>query len=100
MTIKLKIVNNEILLCNVTTKKLYFSVDLDWFTKIIPCGIIGKGVTSLTSELNQEIKIEEVRPVLVKHFGDQFSAQMEDCSPEDLEKYLPSELNLTLEPDS
>lgn len=76
------------------------NVDLNWFTKIVPCGIVGKGVTSLTTELNQEIKIKEVRPVLIKHFGDQFSAQMEDCSPEDLEKYLPSELNLTVEPDS
>lgn len=72
------------------------SIDLDWFKKIVPCGIVGKGVTSLTQELKTEISVEQVEPVLAKHFGEQFSADMVECSDKDLEELLPPELNLNL----
>jgi lipoate-protein ligase B len=73
------------------------NVDLEWFNKIVPCGIVGKGVTSLSRELNQETRIQDVHPVLITHFGEQFSAQMEECSRSELDKFLPPELNLTPE---
>jgi lipoyl(octanoyl) transferase len=41
--------------------------DLSAFEKIIPCGISGAKVTSLTSELGREITINEVLPVIKKH---------------------------------
>jgi len=41
--------------------------DLSAFEKIIPCGITGAKVTSLTAELGSEITINEVLPVIKKH---------------------------------
>ena len=41
--------------------------DLSAFEKIVPCGISGAKVTSLTAELGSEITINEVLPVIKKH---------------------------------
>jgi lipoyl(octanoyl) transferase len=41
--------------------------DLSAFEKIIPCGISGAKVTSLSAELGSEITVNEVLPVIKKH---------------------------------
>jgi lipoyl(octanoyl) transferase len=41
--------------------------DLSYYERIIPCGIADAGVTSIAKELNQEVSIEEVMPVLERH---------------------------------
>jgi lipoyl(octanoyl) transferase len=41
--------------------------DLSAFEKIIPCGIYGAKVTSLSAELGSEITINEVLPVIKRH---------------------------------
>ena len=41
--------------------------DLSAFEKIIPCGISGAKVTSLSAELGSEITINEVLPAIKKH---------------------------------
>ena len=41
--------------------------DLSAYEKIIPCGITGAKVTSLSAELGSEITINEVLPVIKKH---------------------------------
>lgn len=41
--------------------------DLSSFKSIIPCGIADAGVTSLEIELNREITIEEVTPLVERH---------------------------------
>jgi len=58
----------------VTMHGFAFNVntDLTYFGKIIPCGIFHKGVTSMTDVLNQEIKIHQVLPFLVKEFEEVF----------------------------
>lgn len=48
------------------------NTDLGWFDHIVPCGIEGKGVTSLTRELGREVTIDEVYPALVAAFEQQF----------------------------
>ena len=42
--------------------------DLSYFDLMIPCGIRGKGVTSLSQELGRHIPMEEVREKLKSHF--------------------------------
>ena len=37
---------------------LSFSVDLSWFKNIVPCGIVGKGVTSLSTELQRSVTVQ------------------------------------------
>ena len=44
--------------------------DLSWGEVIIPCGIVGAGVTSLSFELGRDITVPEVLPYVEKHLGD------------------------------
>ncbi len=41
--------------------------DLSWFDRIVPCGIIDAGVTSLSRELGREVTVDEVLPVVERH---------------------------------
>jgi len=43
-------------------------IDLKWFDHIVPCGIEGKGVTSLSQEMNRTVGIQETQ----SHFFEQF----------------------------
>ncbi|MGV7107666.1 lipoyl(octanoyl) transferase LipB [Flavobacterium sp. U410] len=54
---------------------LNVNADLGYFDNIIPCGIRGKGVTSLHVELGREIDEDEVREKILKHFTELFSAE-------------------------
>lgn len=47
---------------------LNVSTNLAWFDKIIPCGIPGKGVTSLQKELGREVDMKEVKSRLTQEF--------------------------------
>ena len=49
--------------------------DLGYFDHIIPCGIRGKGVTSMEVELGKKIPIEEVKSKLLKHFSEVFNVE-------------------------
>lgn len=44
--------------------------DLTPFNLIVPCGIKGHGVTSLSEELGQEVTMVEVKPRLIEAFND------------------------------
>ena len=39
--------------------------DLSNFQLIVPCGIVGRGVTSLSRVLGRELSLDEVRPVAI-----------------------------------
>ncbi|AXB56762.1 lipoyl(octanoyl) transferase LipB [Flavobacterium fluviale] len=56
---------------------LNVNVDLGYFDNIIPCGIRGKGVTSLNVELGVE-KVDEgeVKAKILKHLKDLFEAEI------------------------
>ncbi|NER11736.1 lipoyl(octanoyl) transferase [Muriicola jejuensis] len=52
------------------------NTDLSYFDLMIPCGIKGKGVTSLNLELGkEEVPMEEVRQKLLRHFTELFEAE-------------------------
>jgi lipoyl(octanoyl) transferase len=44
--------------------------DLGWAEVIIPCGIVGAGVTSLSRELGRDVSVQEVLPHVEKHLVD------------------------------
>ena len=54
---------------------LNVNTDLSYFNHIIPCGIVGKQVTSLEKELSRKINMEEVKSKLKIHFADIFQAK-------------------------
>ena len=56
---------------------LNVNADLGYFDNIIPCGIRGKAVTSLQVELGvDKVNIGEVREKIVRHFLEQFEAEL------------------------
>ncbi|MCW5907388.1 MAG: lipoyl(octanoyl) transferase LipB [Chitinophagales bacterium] len=48
------------------------NTDLSYFNKIVPCGLQGKGVTSLSKELNREESIEHFKSVFIEKVTDVF----------------------------
>ncbi|MCC9041792.1 lipoyl(octanoyl) transferase LipB [Myroides sp. M-43] len=63
----------------VTMHGFAFNVnsDLGYFDNIIPCGIRGKGVTSLNVELGVEyVDEDEVREKIIKYFSELFEARV------------------------
>ena len=42
-------------------------VDLSWYERFVPCGIADAGVTTLSRELNRDVTVAEVLPVLQRH---------------------------------
>jgi lipoyl(octanoyl) transferase len=52
--------------------------DLNYFERIIPCGIADAQVTSMSKELGRKITTEEVEPILERHI---FEALMRVSAP-------------------
>jgi lipoyl(octanoyl) transferase len=51
---------------------LNVNADLSYFDLMIPCGIRGKGVTSLSAELGRHVPMQEVKQKLQYHFRELF----------------------------
>lgn len=54
------------------------NIDLSWFEHIVPCGLHGKGVTSLSSIFKKDISVDEVLPHFLQHFTESFSCNIVD----------------------
>ncbi|KAJ7426090.1 putative lipoyltransferase 2 [Willisornis vidua] len=50
--------------------------DLTWFDHIIPCGLEGKGVTSLSHELGQHITVDHVLKPFLDSFQEVFDSTL------------------------
>ncbi|HMD83215.1 MAG TPA: lipoyl(octanoyl) transferase LipB [Terriglobia bacterium] len=55
---------------------LNVNTDLRYFEWIVPCGLQGKGVTSLARLLGRTVKMEEVAEKVVEHFGAVFGLEV------------------------
>ena len=51
--------------------------DLSYFEHIVPCGMPGSRVTSITSLLAKDVAVDQVVPVLARQFGNAFGWAME-----------------------
>lgn len=78
----------------VTTHGIGFNccTDLSWFEHIVPCGIEGKGVTSLTQELKREVTTLETSKILLESFADIFGCEVKESSPEEGEVLMQKSL--------
>ncbi|KAF4522720.1 hypothetical protein B566_EDAN010926 [Ephemera danica] len=45
------------------------NTDLSWYSHIVPCGLVGKQVTSLSKELNRNVRISDTIPAFVQAFS-------------------------------
>lgn len=68
------------------------NTDLKWFEHIIPCGIVGKGVTSLSNECKRNISIEDTTDIFIKCFTNQFDSHAENFS-DDFVKNVMKKIN-------
>lgn len=55
---------------------LNVNTDLTPFEHIVPCGIQGKGITSMARELDHEVNIEQVKKRIMHHFEQLFEAKL------------------------
>ena len=55
---------------------LNVNTDLSYFDYIVPCGIQGKGVSSMAQELKKEVNEQEVKGKILFHFSKIFEAEM------------------------
>lgn len=62
---------------------LNINTDLDPFTWINPCGLMGVSMTSLKQERGSEVPMEEILRSAVLHVADIFHLQLEATGPED-----------------
>ncbi len=53
------------------------NTQLNYFNKIVPCGIADRGVTSLEELLGYRVDEQEVKSKIIKHFSDVFSVRLE-----------------------
>lgn len=59
--------------------------DLDYFSRIVPCGIVGRAVSSMESVLESPISPESVRDEISLAFGSVFARTMRTVAEADLE---------------
>ncbi|XP_075402389.1 octanoyl-[acyl-carrier-protein]:protein N-octanoyltransferase LIPT2, mitochondrial [Tenrec ecaudatus] len=52
------------------------STDLTWFEHIVPCGLVGTGVTSLSKELQRHVTVDEVMPLFLEAFKETFKCTL------------------------
>ncbi|XP_055694804.1 putative lipoyltransferase 2, mitochondrial [Lutzomyia longipalpis] len=67
------------------------NTDLTWFQHIVPCGLVGKGVTSMSEELRRNVEIGEVIPHFLDSFGSTFECDLQkfpDAGRFDLFNYI------------
>jgi lipoate-protein ligase B len=58
--------------------------DLSYFDHIVPCGMPGAQVASMSSLTSEAISVEQVAPVLAQHFGDAFDWAVQPATEEEL----------------
>lgn len=70
----------------VTSHGFAFNVspDLGYFDHIVPCGLKGKGVTSIERLLGREVSMDEAMEGTIRHVGTVFGLQMDPAAPQSL----------------
>ncbi len=57
-------------------------VDLGWYDRFVPCGIADAGVTTLTRELDRDVTVSEVLPVLQARLAEMLAWAPYDATPD------------------
>jgi lipoate-protein ligase B len=69
---------------------LNVSTDLEYFRRIVPCGIAGRGVSSMTSILEERVSTARVREELASSFGSVFARAMRSVGEAELSRSVLS----------
>jgi lipoyl(octanoyl) transferase 2 len=72
------------------------NTDLSWYNHIVPCGLVGKEVTSLTKEISKNISIDDTLPEFIKSFQDVFECSTENMSDEESKEIIDQSKHVVL----
>ncbi|XP_059486063.1 putative lipoyltransferase 2, mitochondrial [Neocloeon triangulifer] len=64
------------------------NTDLSWYDHIVPCGLVGKEVASISKLLNREVSVQKVAPVLVGAFCDELNCSASNFTSEEQQEIL------------
>jgi lipoate-protein ligase B len=53
------------------------TTDLSWYDAIVPCGLAGEGVASLSQLAGRAITVEEMAPIVIRRFEEVFGLSLE-----------------------
>ena len=53
------------------------TTDLSWYDAIVPCGLAGEGVASLSQLAEREVTVEEMAPLVARRFEEVFERRLE-----------------------
>lgn len=67
---------------------LNVSTELDYFKRIVPCGIVDRGVSSMEDVLLAPVSVDRVRDELARSFASVFSRTMEPVPAADFEAHV------------
>jgi lipoate-protein ligase B len=54
------------------------TTDLGWFDAIVPCGLADRTVTTLSQLARRPITVDEMKPLVARHFGEVFDATLRE----------------------
>ena len=57
-------------------------VDMAWYDRFVPCGIADAGVTSLSRELDRDVTVRDVVPVVERHLAAYLDWSPYDATPD------------------
>lgn len=63
-------------------------IDLTWFNHIVPCGLTGKSVTSLSKELGTNVSVSDAQPIFLNSFKETFNCQLVEMQPDEANFYM------------
>ncbi len=63
------------------------TTDLSWYDAIVPCGLTDTGVTTLSILAGHEITVDEMAPLVARHFEKVFARKLDPAPEELLLKY-------------
>jgi lipoyl(octanoyl) transferase len=53
------------------------TIDPSWYDAIVPCGLAGEGVTSLSRLAGREIAVDEMAPIVARRFEEVFGLELD-----------------------
>lgn len=69
------------------------NIDLKWYDHIVPCGLIGKSVTSLTKELDRNITISDATKIFLNSFKQTFNCELVELTDDETKSLIDRSSN-------
>lgn len=72
------------------------NTDMSWYNHIVPCGLVGKEVTSLTKEISKNVSIDDTLPNFIQSFEETFQCTTENVNDDEFKGILMKSKSIAL----